>query len=308
MIRRRTWALLFLVAGLLVVGFLLVDSPAPTAETTVRVVVEKDVIYGKGESEALRLDLARPEQPEGLLPAIVYIHGGGWLRGSRSDYWLDIQDAATRGYVAVTIDYRLTDPDKSGKAKYPFPAQIEDCKCAVRWLRANAARYHIDPARIGATGSSAGGHLSLLLGAAGAIKKFEGTGGHPDQSSKVQAVVNYYGPTDLIKMYGYNKDVDAMMATLCGGQPQVRAEEFRAASPVTYVSKETCPILTIHGTKDGAVPVEQAREMDAALHKAGVSCALLVLDGEGHGFEGLASERAKAATFDFFEQHLKHAQ
>ncbi|HET6324359.1 MAG TPA: alpha/beta hydrolase, partial [Planctomycetaceae bacterium] len=173
----RTSALLSAALGFASLVFVVAQS-ASAAEPKADVVIEKDITYGKGGTEDLKLDLARPQHSEGLLPAIVFIHGGGWSGGDRGTYAREIQAAAKRGYVAVTIEYRLTQPDKTGKAKYPFPAQIEDCKCAVRWLRANAEKYHVDPNRIGATGGSAGGHLSLLVGVAGSEKKFDGTGGN----------------------------------------------------------------------------------------------------------------------------------
>ncbi len=203
LIRSNAWTSALVSAALRVAGLaLVVAQTASAAEPPANVAVEKDITYGKGGTEDLKLDLARPERAEGQLPAIVYIHGGGWSGGARKDYGGEIQEAAKRGYVAVTVGYRLTRPDKEGKAKYPFPAQIEDCKCAIRWLRANAEKYHVDPNRIGATGGSAGGHLSLLVGVTGSEKKFDGTGGNPDASSQVQAVVNYFGPTDLARMYG----------------------------------------------------------------------------------------------------------
>jgi acetyl esterase/lipase len=308
-IRARAWTSSVLSATALIFGFVIaIDRSAAATEPVAGVVVEKDITYGKGGNEDLKLDLARPEHAEGLLPGIVYIHGGGWSGGSRIGYRNDIQEAARRGYVAVTIEYRLTQPDKSGKAKYPFPAQIEDCKCAVRWLRANAEKYHVDPNRIGATGGSAGGHLSLLVGVAGSVKKFDGTGGNPDVSSQVQAVVNYFGPTDLARMYSYNKQVDRLLSTLVGGTPQEKAEEYKEVSPVTYVTKDVCPILTIHGTVDKLVPVDQAVEFDAAMKKAGATSQLMILEGQGHGFMGPASRKAREATFAFFDKYLKPAK
>jgi acetyl esterase/lipase len=308
-IRARAWTSPLFSATVLIVGFgIAIGRSSSAAEPAAGVVVEKDITYGKGGDEDLKLDLARPEHAEGLLPGIVYIHGGGWSGGARSAYRGEIQGAAKRGYVAVTIEYRLTQPDKSGKAKYPFPAQIEDCKCAVRWLRANAEKYHVDPNRIGATGGSAGGHLSLLVGVAGSAKKFDGTGGNPDVSSQVQAVVNYFGPTDLARMYGYEKRVDRLLDTLVGGTPQERAEDYKNASPVTYVTKDVCPILTIHGTVDKLVPVDQAVQFDAAMKKAGATTELIILEGQGHGFVGPADQKAREATFAFFDKHLKQAK
>lgn len=309
LIRSKISTSALLSPALLIAGLALGFGPlASAAEPTTEVVVEKDIVYGKVENDDLKLDLARPEHATGLLPGIVYIHGGGWSGGNRGIYQNDIQEAARRGYVAVTIEYRLTRPDKSGKAKYPFPAQIEDCKCAVRWLRANAEKYHVDPKRIGATGGSAGGHLSLLVGVTGSEKKFDGTGGNPDVSSQVQAVVNYFGPTDLAKMYHYEKRVDRLLDTLVGGTPQERAAEYKSASPVTYVVKDVCPILSIHGTADKLVPVDQAVEFDAAMKKAGATSQLMILEGQGHGFTGPADEKAREATFAFFDRYLKPAK
>jgi acetyl esterase/lipase len=309
LIRSKISTSALLSPAILIAGVALgLGQAASAAEPTTDVVVERDIVYGKVGKDDLKLDLARPEHTTGLLPGIVYIHGGGWSGGNRSIYRNDIQEAAKRGYVAVTVEYRLTDPDKQGKAKNPFPAQIEDSKCAVRWLRANAEKYHVDPNRIGATGGSAGGHLSLLVGVTGSSKKFEGTGGNPDVSSQVQAVVNYFGPTDLARMYGYGKRVDRLLDTLVGGTPQERADQYKEASPITYVTKDVCPILTIHGTVDKLVPVDQAVSFDAAMKKAGATSELVILEGQGHGFTGPANKQAREATFAFFDKYLKPAK
>jgi acetyl esterase/lipase len=273
--------------------------------TAAEVVVEKDIVYGTGGGKDLKLNLARPEQSSGLLSAIVYIHGGGWQGGNREMYHNDIEQAAKRGYVAVTVSYRLTDPDSHGKAKQPFPAQIEDVKCAVRWLRANAEKYHVDPNRIGATGGSAGGHLSLMLGVLGESQKFEGNGGHPGVSSRVQAVVNYFGPTDLMHLAASSKRVAGILDVLLNGPPEQQSASYRAASPITYVAKDDPPILTLHGTADPVVPVDQATEFDAAMKKVGASHTLMLMEGEGHGFKREADKQAREATFRFFDEHLK---
>jgi acetyl esterase/lipase len=270
--------------------------------------VEKGIVYGKGGTHELMLDLAQPEPSNGLLPAIVYIHGGGWRYGDRSAYANDIEEAARRGYVAVTVSYRLTNPDEMSKAKNPFPDQIEDVKCAVRWLRANAEKYHVDPNRIGATGASAGGHLSLLLGVTGGADAFEGTGGNPGVSSRVQAVVNYFGPTDLAHLHATSRRAADLLEVLLNGTPENQPEAYRVASPITYVSKEDPPILTIHGTADPIVPPDQATTFDAAMKKAGGRHTLMMLAGEVHGFKGEAAKKAREATFQFFDEHLKNAK
>ena len=270
------------------------------------VIVEKDIVYGTGGGKDLKLDLARPDHASGLLPALVFIHGGGWQGGNREMYGNEILEAAKRGYVAVTVSYRLSDPDAAGKPRNPFPAQIEDVKCAIRWLRANAEKYHVDPNRIGATGGSAGGHLSLLAGVTGTSKEFQGAGGHAGVSSQVQAVVNYFGPTDMPRLYVISKGAAVVLDHLFGETPEKAAAPYKAASPITYVTKDAPPILTIHGTADPVVPVEQATEFDAAMRNAGAPHTLLLIQGAGHGFSGKGNKTASDAMYKFFDDHLKN--
>ena len=310
--RRMGW---WILSAISIVTLWFAAAPLAAAE----VIVEKDIVYGTGGGKDLKLNLARPNHSNGLLPAIVYIHGGGWRYGNRKDYQSAIEEAARRGYVAVTVTYRLSDPDPSGKPRNPFPAQIEDVKCAIRWLRANAEKYHVDANRIGATGSSAGGHLSLLVGttgtgrgpfaasqANGTSPNFEGNGGNAGISSNVQAVVNYFGPTDLARLHATSKRAAGLLENLLDGPPEKQAALYKAASPITYVSKDDPPTLTIHGTADPVVPVEQATEFDAAMKKAGASHTLLLLQGEGHGFTPKGNKTAGEATFKFFDAHLKN--
>jgi len=277
------------------------------ALASAEVMLEENIVYGTGGGEELKLDLARPEG-DGPFPAIVFIHGGGWHGGSRAGYIPAIKEAARRGYVAVTISYRLMkfDPTKreTTTAEPIFPAQIEDAKAAVRWVRANAKTYHIDPSRIGVTGGSAGGHLSLLVGLTDARDELEGTGGNPDQSSRVQAVVNVYGPTEMSSCYE-TSSVDWIFRLFLGGTPDEAAERYRKASPVTYVSSDDPPVLTLHGDTDALVPVEQARLLDEKMKAAGASHDLIVFEGQGHGFQGDASIKAITAMWDFFAEHLK---
>lgn len=268
------------------------------------VIEEENLTYGKGGDRDLRLDLARPEG-DGPFPALVFIHGGGWRGGHRAGYRREIVEAAKRGYVAVTVSYRLTGPDDRGKAKHPFPAQVHDVKCAVRWLRANAARYHVDPDRIGATGGSAGGHLSLMLGLTDAAAKLEGSGGHADQSSRVQAVVNYFGPTDMIGLHRTSPGAKPIVASFLGGPPEEIRDRYLAASPMTYASKDDPPVLSLHGADDRLVPPDQARLLDKKMKAAGASHTLILLDGQGHGFRGEASAKARTAMYEFFDKHLK---
>jgi acetyl esterase/lipase len=282
-------------------------SSAPAAESAapaVEIATEEGLTFGRGGDSELQLDLARPAQGTGPFPGLVYIHGGGWYAGNRSMYRAEIAEAAQRGYVAVTVSYRLTDVT-DGKAKNPFPAQVEDVKCAVRWLRANAAKYHVDAHRIGAKGASAGGHLSLMLGTTEAAKEFEGNGGQPDVSSAVQAVVNFYGPTDLPRLHETGQKVPEILENFLGGPPAARADAYRAASPIVHLSKSSAPTLTLHGADDPIVPVEQAIRLDARAREVGAPHTLTVLDGEKHGFSKEVKKKARAASFEFFDKHLK---
>ena len=171
--------------------FLLPQAPTPKAPAVpAGVLYEPDIEFGKGGEVSLQLDLARPEKATGPLPCIVVIHGGGWRGGNFKQHIPQILAFAKQGYVSATIQYRLAPAAR-------FPAQIEDVKCAVRFLRANSTKYNLDPDRIGAIGFSAGAHLSMMLGTMDKADGLEGEGGNPDQSSKVQAVVSYFGPTDL---------------------------------------------------------------------------------------------------------------
>src|SRR5262245_29691065 len=161
--------------------------------------LQKDLVYGKGGDQDLKLNLALPAG-DGPFSAILCVHGGGWKAGDRADLNLLIAYLADRGFAAATVSYRLA-------PKHKFPAQIEDCKAAVRWLRANAKQHRINPDKIGAVGFSAGGHLVSLLGAADKDAGLEGKGGNPEQSTKIQAVVNFFGPTDLITKT-WTKDIE----------------------------------------------------------------------------------------------------
>jgi acetyl esterase/lipase len=229
------------------------------------------------------------------VPAIVWIHGGAWQGGSKHEFEGYAVEAAKRGYVSVTISYRLA-------PRHLFPAQVEDCKCAVRWLRANAEKLHVDPQRIGVGGSSAGGHLALMLGAMDSSDGFEGEGGAADASSRVQAVISYAGPTNLRSEYpDASKGV---LVTLLGGPISDKQDAARQASPVNYVSPGDPPMLLVHGTKDPLVPYDQAIQMAEALTKAGVPGRLELLIGQGHGWPE-ESERVTRITFAFFEQQLK---
>lgn len=269
------------------------------AETKVpdSVVVEKGVEYANPENTHLQLDIARPKAGEGPFPAIVCIHGGGFRAGRREGYEKLIAQLAEHGYVAATITYRLA-------PAHPFPAAVLDCKAAVRWMRANAAKYKIDPNRIGATGGSAGGHLAQFLGVTNGVKQFEGEG-NLDQSSAVQCVVNYFGPSDFTKSYGKSVDAAEVLPLFFGGDLKTKLREHIVGSPLYWVTPAAAPTLCIHGTEDKYVNYEQATWIVERLKAASVEAELLTMQGAGHGFHGEDAKKADAAMIDFFDKHLK---
>ncbi|MCE9604122.1 MAG: alpha/beta hydrolase [Planctomycetia bacterium] len=243
-----------------------------------------DQPYAETDDYAQMLDLYLPKKPKSdrPLPVVVFVHGGGWKSGSRKSYSSGAGELAMQGrYAAVTIGYRL-----SGTA--PWPAQIHDCKAAIRWIRAHAKELNIDPDRIGCTGGSAGGHLALLLGVSGDTTALDGNlGKHLDASGRVQCVVNFCGPSDLLAPLGPGiadrSYTDPLVRELLGGTAVAKPDAAKAASPLTYISAKTVPIMTIHGTADTAVDYQHAEKLDAALKKAGaVSLLIPMIDG-GHG-------------------------
>ncbi len=235
--------------------------------------IQRDLVYKRVNGEALTLDLYCPEKFSGALPVIIYIHGGGWRRGRKEKCPAValVQD----GFAVASIDYRL-----SGEA--PFPAQIEDCKAAVRWLRANASTYHLDPDHIGAWGTSAGGHLAALLGTSGGVPELEGSGDNMQYSSRVQAVCDVAGPADLPAMPNFGPKRIAAIEGLLGGPLEKDKAKAIAASPIHYVSKDDPPFLIVHGQGDRVVPVEQAQRFYEELRKTGVNATLKILPQVGH--------------------------
>lgn len=261
------------------------------------IIFEKNVEYANPDNQHLQLDIARPEG-EGPFPAILCIHGGGFRAGTREGYDGLVPALAQHGYVAATVTYRLA-------PKYPFPAAVYDVKAAMRWLRANAVKYHVDPARIGAMGGSAGGHLAQFLGVTGDVREFEGDDGNAGQSSRVQCVVNFYGPSDFTKSYGKSVDAAEVLPLFLGGNLEQARERHVRASPLYWVTPNAAPTLCIHGTKDNYVAYEQAVWLVDRLLAAGVEAELLTIQGAGHGFSGPDEQRAEAAMIAFFDRHLK---
>jgi acetyl esterase/lipase len=200
--------------------------------------------------------------------------------------------------VAVTISYRLV-PIAT------FPAQIEDAKAAVRWLRANTKKYHVNPERIGAVGFSAGGHLVCLLGVTDKKDGLEGEGGNPDESSRVQAVVSFFGPTDLTEKT-WNDDLEEkVLAPFAGAKFADKPEVYKKLSPITYVSKGAPAFLFFHGSKDVLVAPRHSKTMAEKLTAAGTSAKAVILEGEGHGWGGEKLKQTIDQTIAFFDENLK---
>src|SRR5260221_13009514 len=245
---------------------------------------ERAIEYSNPDNQHLQLDLARPKNGDGPFPAIVCIHGGGFRAGTRDGYEGLCLKLAQRGYVAVTITYRLS-------TAYRFPAARQDCKAAVRWLRANAAKYHVASDRIGAMGASAGGHLALFLGVTEGIQQFEGEG-NLNQSSRVTCVVSFSGPSDFTKSYGKSVDSHEVLPLFFGGNLEEKRREHIIGSPLYWVTPGAAPTLCIHGTEDNYVAFEQATWIVDRLQSAAVEAELLALPGAGHGFKGADADKA----------------
>ncbi|QIF05272.1 prolyl oligopeptidase family serine peptidase [Roseimicrobium sp. ORNL1] len=278
------------------------QSGPPRAQTPAGVKEHRDLAYVDGGHERHKLDLFLPEKAESPLPLIIWVHGGGWQNGSKDGCPPLRQGYVEKGYAVASINYRLS-------SHATFPAQIEDCKAAVRWLRTHAKEYGLDPERFGVWGSSAGGHLVALLGTSGDVKEFD-VGANINVSSRVQAVCDFYGPTDFVKFAstpGYESHAQATSpeAKLLGGAPLENKDKAAQANSITYVTKDDPPFLIVHGDSDRTVPLNQSEALHAALKQAGVSTHFHVIHGAGHGGPGFAGENIDAMVSTFFEQNLK---
>lgn len=267
------------------------------------VTVKKDLPYVANGHARQKLDLYLPTNlTKNAMPIVVYIHGGAWMEGSKEH--CPALGLLSQGFAVASINYRLSQ-------HAIFPAQIEDCKAAVRFIRAHAKEWGIDPQKLGVCGTSAGGHLVALLGTASNEKSFE-VGAHLDESSRPTCVCNFFGVSDLTTIHQQadpkqsdiqHQSPSSAESKLLGGTVAAQPEKARSASPVFYVSKDDAPMLLLHGTKDRIVPYAQSVQLHEALKKAGVASELHTVEGAGHG-DGFGQAEQEAAV-RFFQKYLQ---
>ena len=295
-----------LCALLLPVVSAVAQPPRGPAPVPPGVKVDRNLVYSRAAGKDLLLDLSRPAKQSGPLPVVVWVFGGAFRMGSKDDgqtgtaTWL-----ANEGYAVAAFNYRLSQVAI-------FPAQIQDCKAAVRWLRTHAAEYNLDGRHIAAWGASAGGHLSAMLGTSGDVAALEGEAGGSQVSSRVQAVVDFYGPTDFLQMDALalaggmqHNPADSPESQLIGGPIQDNRDQVARANPITYVTPDDPPFLILHGDRDPLVPVGESDLLFQALRSAHVNVIFHKIVGAGHGGPEFELAPVRAMVLAFLDQHLK---
>ena len=278
-------------------GKLQLVAPYPEIPDDIELV--PDIEFAKHDDKSLQLDLYLPRDLKHPVPTLVFIHGGGWKGGSRTDYRVYGVDFAARGYVVASISYRFS-------AEAHFPAAVHDVKCAVRWLRANAEKYHIDRNQIAAIGGSAGGHLAMML-AYSDTPELTGNCGNSEFSSRVQAVVNLYGPVDLTVE---NARTESLVRDFLGKSFDESRERYRLASPLTHITADDPPTLIFHGTIDRIVPVQQADLLAEKLKAVGVPYIYDRLGGWPHSLDASRdiNDRCQLIMSRFLERYLSRSK
>lgn len=276
------------------------EEPLAKVIDPIRVDFEKEglayqehIPYGN-ESPRQIMDVFYPKENNGKMPVVMWIHGGGWSDEKLTEKYRpepELAELAKKGFFIASIEYRLLQ-------HAPWPAQIMDCKCAIRFLRAHAKQFGIDPDRIGAWGESAGGHLTALLGTCGHVPAFEGNGGWQEYSSAVQAACPWYAPYDMLASYQQKGDDNSLMQRMFNGTAEEKEKEIRAASPISYVNEPLPPFLVMHGDADRLVPLWQTENFYEKSKEAGNPIECILVPGQGHGF--FDGDCYYQAIFDFF--------
>jgi len=279
-------------------GFLTLSLALNSSAAETR--IDKDIEFAVVDGQSLKLDLYQPRAPKGS-SLVVWIHGGGWQGGSKEK--CEVQWLTEHGYTVASISYRLTD-------KAIFPAQIHDCKAAIRWLRANALEYGYRTDKIGVAGSSAGGMLSALVATSGFVRALEGTvGGNLGHSSEVQAAIDYYGATDFVlrsKTQPHRaNEPGSVVFKLLGGGADKKTELAKQASAAFHVTSDDPPLLVIHGEKDTTVLIDQSERINEVYSRAGLPIDFQVLKGAGHGGKKFYSGEMRELAIEFFDKTLK---
>ncbi len=278
--------------------FMIPHLVVPRANAAGKII--KDIEFAVVQGQSLKLDLYLPEKPKGS-GLVVWIHGGGWRMGSKEKCF--ITWLPNHGYTVASISYRF-----SGVAK--FPAQLHDCKGAVRWLRANVRKYGYDSKKIFVAGASAGGHLTALMATTSGHKLLEGgVGGNLDQSSTIQAAIDYYGPTDFIlrskTQPSRANEKGSVVYELLGGGAHEKVAKAKLASACYHVSEDDPPLLVFHGTRDKTVLLDQSQSIQDSYNKAGLSIKLHIIDGAGHGGNIFYSGKNANRLLEFLKDQMR---
>jgi len=259
---------------------------------------EKDITYCTMDGVPLKVDVFYPSTASALWPLVIYVHGGGWEAGDKSEGagFRRLAGMQNVGFLVASIDYRLA-------PKYKFPAQIQDVKCAVRYFRAHAAEYNLNPNKIGIWGGSAGGHLVSLAGTSDSSAGWD-VGEYHDQSSRVQAVVDMFGPTDLTRGSA-STGIQVMLQRDVFGSTSETDPILATASPVTYVSADDPPFLILQGDADTLVPPEQSQILFDKLKAAGVPADLIIIKHAGHGFQQVGNKEISPSVIKLGKEIVK---
>ena len=285
---------------------LVLSASCAAAQPAEDLKILRNIVYSRPAGRKLLLDLYLPERGARPLPVVVWIYGGAWRAGSKDDGQTRAALWLTRhGYAVAAFNYRLSQEAK-------FPAQIQDARAAVRWLRRHGAGYGLDPARIAVWGASAGGHLAALLGVSAGANDLDGPEADGEVSPRVQAVIDFHGPTDFLQMDAHalpggmrHNPAESPESQLIGGAIQDNPDKVARANPVTYVHRDAAAFLILHGERDPLVPVHQSELLFDALRRAGAPAIFHKIAGAGHGGPEFSDAVVRAMVLAFLDEHLR---